>query len=112
MSFFDADNTSFWIVRFSFGHLTICLTGSGDFSGITSISSLTLKSVKFGARNSAIGDVGGVKKSGVGGVTVPTGGVEIPVGGVGKVKIWGVGGIGGGFGVFLSSVVSHFGGGM
>ena len=72
------------------------------------------------------GEVGGVKKSGVGGVDVPMGGVDTPVegvdtleggvdtpvGGVGRVNTCAVEGVGGRLGVFLSRTTIGLGGGI
>ena len=101
----------------------MCLTGSGDIF-VTSDSSSILMVGRFGATGSVMGEVGGVKKRGVGGVADPAGrvaiggvassfgGVVSPVGGVGRVKIGAVGGAGGRFGVLRSKIGAYFGGGM
>jgi len=65
------------------------------------------------------GEVGGVKKRGVGGVDVPIGGVDTPmggvdtpVGGVGRVNTCAVEGVEGRLGVFLSRTTIGLGGGI
>ena len=94
------------------GCLTTCLTGSADSSADSSDSSCTVLRCRFLGRTSVRGDVGGVKKRGVGGVTVSIGGVEELVEGEGKVNTCAVGGVGEKLGVFLSRTTTGFGGGI